>query len=192
MFYGCNDAKQALTYLEKAKDMYTAVADKYGSVKALHYISLCHGSLHEFDKAKDASLNALALHEELKGKGHPDTLVHLLSAADSLSAAGDLDQAEKLYKQALACARSAQEPSNAKLAECNLDLAQVCLKQKHPDDAEQYFKKALVHFDLLSKKEKRSLYDLPTAYAEFLRSNNRISESEQVAHNYLDVYAPAQ
>lgn len=190
-FYGCNDTTQALTYFEQAKEMYAAVADKYGSVKALHYISLCHASLHEFDKAKDASLNALALHEELKGKGHPDTLVHLISAADCAAAAGDLEQAGKLYKQALSTARTAQTPSNAKLAECNLDLAQICLKQNHPDDAEQYFKKAIVHFDLLSNKDKRSLYELPMAYSRFLRSTNRIAESEQVAHNYLDIYAPA-
>jgi tetratricopeptide (TPR) repeat protein len=159
-------------------------------VKTLHYISLCYGALKQYDAAAKTSLQALALHEAVKGTGHPDTITHLLSAADAIDAAGDKIGAEKLYKQALATARAATDPSNVRLAECNLELAQFYKKLDRKDEAEQYFKKALVHYEELNKKDKRSLYDLPLAYSQLLRELKRDEESDRLAHKYLNIYAP--
>jgi hypothetical protein len=156
----------------------------------LHYISLCYAALANYDKAAEASLNSLDLHEALLGKGHPDTLVHLLNAAKSLDLGGSTERAEQLYKQALQAAQSAKDPSNLSLTECNLDLAQFCRKHNKTEESEQYFRKALVHYDELSKKDKRSLYEVPLAYSELLRELKRFDDSDKLAHRYLDVYKP--
>ncbi|HEY9717925.1 MAG TPA: tetratricopeptide repeat protein, partial [Trichormus sp.] len=164
--------------------------DKYGIMKCLHYQSLCYSGLQQFDKSVEQAMRSLELHEQIAGKGHPDTIVHLLNAAQSLDAAGSTDKAEQLLKQALQSAKSAADPSNLCMAECYLELAQFC--RRHGDDvqSEQYFKTALVHYDALTKKQKRDLYEIPQAYSELLHGLKKNAESEEIAHRYLEVYSP--
>ena len=190
MLQKCQEPSEALTYLDKANSIFLAIGDKYGQVRALHYSGLSHGDLKNYDQASDFSLRALALHEELKGKDHPDTMVHILSAGDALSAAGKNDDAEKLYQLALHAARADANPNSVLLTECNLSLAQLYKKENKVDDAEQYFKKALIHYETLSKKDKRDLYELPLAYSQLLKELKKNQESENVNHKYLNVYAP--
>ncbi|CAN5651671.1 hypothetical protein BH10CYA1_BH10CYA1_14990 [soil metagenome] len=186
----CQEPKEALTYLDKANTIFSSLGDKFGQVKSLHYSGLSHGDLKNYDKASEFSLRALALHQQLKGKDHPDTIVHILSAGDALSAAGKTDDAEKLYQQALRTVRLDTNPSNVRLTECNLALAHLYKKESRTDDAEQCFKKALIHYENLSKKEKRDLYELPLAYSQLLKELKQTQESEHLEHKYLHVYAP--
>lgn len=186
----CRESKDALVYLDKANVIFQKLGDRYSQVKALHYSGLSQGDLKNFDAASEVSKRALALHEELKGKGHPDTIVHILSAGDAACAAGKNAEAEALYLQALHAARAADNPSSFLLTECNLALAQLYKKQNRLDDAEQCFKKAMIHYDDLSKREKRDLYELPLAYAQMLKEFHKDAESERFNHKYLNVYAP--
>lgn len=190
MLQKCQQPREALAYLDKANTIFAALGDKYGQVRALHYSSLGHGDLKNYELASKFSSRALTLHEELKGKGHPDTIVHLLAAGDALFAASQYQAAEKLYLQALHSVRSTQHPNNVRLTECNLALAQLYRKEKRLDDAEQYFKKSLIHYEDLSKKEKRDLYELPLAYSQLLKELHQGEESEHLNHKYLHVYAP--
>ncbi len=192
LHYRCNQFEDALDYLDKAKGVYTAINDKYGIMKCLHYQSLCHSGLQQYDKSAEKSLQSLELHEQIIGKGHPDTIVHMLNAAQSLDAGGSTDKAEQLLKQALHSAKSATDPSNLYLAECNLELAQFCRRHGDNNQSEQYFKAALVHYDALTKKQKRDLYEIPQAYSELLHGLKKNAESEEIAHRYLEVYAPHQ
>ena len=186
----CTDYAAALDYLNRANATYQAISDKLGSVKALHYISLCQSGLKNYDEAAKTSMQSLALHEELIGKGHPDTLIHLLNAAKALDSAGQSEKAGELYKQALSCASSSTSASNFNLAECNLDMAQFYKNHGKKDEAEHYFKTALAHYDELTKKEQRLLYELPLAYSQLLRDMRRNAESDQLAHQYLQIYSP--
>ncbi|MBS2000166.1 MAG: tetratricopeptide repeat protein [Cyanobacteria bacterium SZAS LIN-5] len=190
MLQKCQQPSEALVYLDKAHAIFAALGDKYGQVRALHYSSLSHGDMKNYEKASQCSARALAMHEELKGKGHPDTIVHLLAAGDALFAASKYDEAEKLYLQALHNVRSSEHPNNVRLTECNLALAQLYKKENRLDDSEQYFKKALIHYEDLSKKEKRDLYELPLAYSQLLKELQQGEESEHLNHKYLHVYAP--
>ncbi|HEY9733510.1 MAG TPA: tetratricopeptide repeat protein [Drouetiella sp.] len=190
MLQKCQQPEDALVYLDKANAIFQTLGDKYSQIKALHYTGLSHGDLKNFDAASDASKRALSLHEELAGKGHPDTVVHILSAGDAAAAATKYAEAEQLYLQALHTARNADNPSNLLLTECNLALAQLYKKQKRLDDAEQCFKKAMVHYEDLTKREKRDLYELPLAYSQLLKELNQSAESEHLNHKYLNVYAP--
>jgi tetratricopeptide (TPR) repeat protein len=190
LHYRCNQFEDALAYLDKAQQVYTAIDDKYGTMKCLHYQSLCYSGLQQFDKSVEQAMRSLELHEQIAGKGHPDTIVHLLNAAQSLDAAGSTDKAEQLLKQALQSAKSAADPSNLCMAECNLELAQFCRRHGDNDQSEQYFKAALVHYDALTKKQKRDLYEIPQAYSELLHGLKKNAESEEIAHRYLEVYAP--
>ena len=146
--------------------------------------------MKNYDEAAKTSLQALALHEEVKGKGHPDTLIHLLNAAKALDSSGQSEKAGELYKQALNSASSSPSVSNFNLAECNLDMAQFYKKQGKKDEAEHYFKTALSRYDELTKREQRLLYELPLAYSQLLRDMRRNAESDQLAHQYLQIYTP--
>jgi tetratricopeptide (TPR) repeat protein len=185
-----NRFDEALISFQKAHDLYAALGEKHGMIKSLHYMSLCHHALNNHDKAATSALQAHKLHEEHKGKEHPDTLVHLMNAADALDAAGKSDEAEKLYKQALSTAQHESRASNLNLAETNLELAQYYKRHGDKDSAEHHFKAALLHYDHLSKKEKRTLYELPLSYSKMLAELKRTAESEHLARKYLHVYAP--
>jgi hypothetical protein len=65
-------------------------------------------------------------------------------------------------------------------------------KENRFDDAEQCFKKSLIHYEALSKKDKRDLYELPLAYSQLLKELKQNQESEHLNHKYLNVYAPDQ
>lgn len=190
MLQKCQQPKEALVYLDRANSIFEALGDKHGQVRSLHYSGLSHGDMKNFDQAAQVSMRALNLHEQLKGQGHPDTVVHMLSAGDALAAASRDAEAEKLYLQALHTVKAAEHPSGLFLTQCNLALAQLCRKEKRTDDAEQYFKKAMIHYEDLSKKEKRELYELPLAYSQLLKELQQDQESEHLNHKYLNVYAP--
>lgn len=187
----CNEWKDSIDYFSRAQKLFEAAGDQYATVRTLHYKGLSLARLNQHKEAYQAFEAARNLHEQLKGKGHPDTLVHMLNAADESSATGDNALAEKTYKQALAHAQSARNPSNLRLAECNLELAQFYRKQSKTDEAEQYFRKALVHYDHLTHRQKRALYELPLAYSHMLKDLKREEESARMAHKYVHVFAPA-
>ncbi len=190
LLHRCNEFAEAQGYLERAITAFSAIDNKYGAAKSLHYMALCHTALNQHDKAAEASIKALHLHELTKQKGHQDTLVHILNAADSIDASGKQDEAEKLYKEALGHAEAGKPSSNFQLAQCNLEMAQFYKRHHKGDEAEHYFKKALVHYDHLNKKEKRSLYEVPLAYSHMLAELKRTEESDKLARKYLHVYAP--
>lgn len=192
LFHRCNQITEAVPYFERAQAAYSGANDKYGVIKSLHYLSLSHAALKRHDKALDASMQALQLHEQLKGKENGDTLVHLLNAADALDASGKDAEAEALYKRALEAAEHANPISNLRLTECNLELAQFYKNNDKLDQAEHYFKRAIVHYEHLDKREKRGLYELPLAYSKLLSDQKRNQESDNVAKKYLHVYAPGQ
>jgi tetratricopeptide (TPR) repeat protein len=114
----------------------------------------------------------------------------VLNAAKSFKAAGNFGKAEELCKQVLADSRQQEVQNNLILAETNLELAEIYEQQGQTDEAEHYYKKALTHYDELTKREKRTLYELPLSYSNLLKQLKRKQESEIIAHKYLDVYAP--
>lgn len=189
VLFKCNQFAEALPFLQKANDSYTALSDKSGTVKTLHYMALCHHALNDHDKALAMSMKALEMHEGHKGVGHPDTLVHLMNAADSADAAGKTDAAEKMYKQALDAIEAHPNRDNLRLTETNLELAQFYKRHGKIDQSEHYFKRALIHYEHLSKREKRNLYELPLAYSKLLGELKREGESDHLARKYLHVYS---
>lgn len=192
LLYHCNSFLEAIPYLERSKRVYAALNDDMGKAKVLHYIALCQTGLHQPQKAAEAALAALQTHEHFKGKGHQDALVHLLNAADSIDATGDSTRAEKMYKQALSSAEASKEPSNYRLTECNLELGEFYARHNAPDRAEHYFKRALVHYDLLPKRDRRTLYELPLAYSKLLSDLKRTEEADALSARYLSVYEPTR
>jgi tetratricopeptide (TPR) repeat protein len=190
LLYHCNNFAEAIPYLERAERSYVSLSDEYGKAKALHYISLCQAGLKQPGKAAEAALAALQTHEHFKGKGHNDTLVHLLNAADAVDAAGDTVKAEKLYQQALTSAEASKEPSNFRPTECNLELGEYYMRHNSREKAEQYFKRALVHYELLNKRDRRTLYELPLAYSTLLTDAKRTEEADALSSKYIDVFTP--
>lgn len=190
MLEECNNFTEALPYLERSKRTYEALKDDLGKSKSLHYIALCYTGMHQPAKASEASLAAFETHEHFKGKGHGDTLVHLLNAADSVDAMGEGPKAQKLYQQALQSAEAAKEPSNLRLAECNLEMGEFFLRHNEREKAEQYFKSAIVHYDALNKRDRRTLYELPLVYVKLLQDAHRDTEADELSTRYIDVFLP--
>jgi tetratricopeptide (TPR) repeat protein len=190
MLEQCNNYTEALPYLERATRTYEALKDELGKAKSLHFVAMCYSGMHQHAKAAEAALASLASHEHFKGKGDSDTLVHLLNAADSVDAQGDGARAQKLYQQALNAAEKAKEPNNMRIAECNLEMGEFFLRHNDRDKAEQYFKTAMVHYETLGKKDRRTLYELPMVYAKLLQDAHRDEEADEISKRYIDVFLP--
>lgn len=190
MLQQCNNYTEALPYLERARRTYEALKDDHGKAKSLHHIAMCYSGMKQHAKAAEAALAALDVHEHLKGKGHGDTLVHLLNAADAVDAQGDGARAQKLYQQALTSAETSKEPSNLRIAECNLEMGEFFLRHNDRDKAEQYFKTAMVHYDSLPKRERRTLYELPMVYVKMLQDAHRDAEADELSSKHIHVFLP--
>jgi tetratricopeptide (TPR) repeat protein len=102
LLYHCGQPEEALSYLIQASKI--EPASNSAKIPILHYIGLCHAKLKNLDKAEACYKQALQLHETVKGKGHPDGMVHLFNLARAIDEQGRTEEAEHLYKGALATA----------------------------------------------------------------------------------------
>lgn len=190
LYYKCNEPKNALIYLERAQKIFEAAGAKQQMVRNLHYIALCHSHLQDHKKSAVYNEKALVLQETEKGSQHIDTVVHLLNFAHAKSKSGEIKEAESIYKKALDRASKSTPVDELKLCECNAELANFYRLQKKFEAAEHYYLKALVHYDSLSKHDKRNLYALPHSYSVMLDQLKRSEESHHLAHKYLHVFKP--
>ncbi len=190
LYFKCNEPKVALSFFDRAQPIFEASGAKQPSIRNLHYIALCHSALQDHKKSVVFNEKALAMQENEKGSEHIDTVVHLLNLAHAKTRAGDTKNAESIYKKALLRAGNSSQPDELKLCECNTELANFYRTQKNFTQAEHYYQKALVHYENLSKHEKRNLYALPHSYSVMLDQLKRSEESHHLAHKYLHVFKP--
>jgi tetratricopeptide (TPR) repeat protein len=186
LLYHCNDPAGAIEYLQKA----STVADKSTPLKAsaYHYLGLCQAKLQHPSDAEAAYKQALAAQESLKGKGHPDTIVHLLNIAKVADEQGRTDEAEKIYQDAFDLLQKNSATKPMTLTECLIEMAHFYHRHNKPEESESYYKKALQTYETLSRVEQRKLYELPRAYADLLREQKRTKESDALARQYLHLY----
>ncbi len=194
MYYKCNEPKKALQYFSRAQKVFEARGPVCHEqlVRVLHYSALCHSSLQEHQKSIEYNEKALELQESKKGSYHADTAIHLLNLAHAKAKMGNASEAESLYLKAVERVSKANPPDELKLCECNSELANFYRQQKKFAKAEEFYKIALVHYQKLSKHEKRGLYSLPHSYSVMLGQLKRSEESDQMAHDYLHVFKPHQ
>jgi tetratricopeptide (TPR) repeat protein len=194
MYYKCNEPKKALPFFNQAQKIFEACGPSCHEqlVRVLHYSALCHSTLQEHQKSVEYNEKALLLQESTKGAKHADTAIHLLNLAHAKAKMGKASEAESLYVKALERVSNASTPDELKMCECNTELANFYRQQKKYAKAEEFYKKALAHYQKLSKHEKRGLYSLPHSYSVMLDQLKRSEESHQMAHDYLHVFKPHQ
>ena len=193
LLYHCNHPQDALEYLQRsAKISETNAANNAARVHALHYIGLCQAMLRSPAEAERAYKQALAVQESIKGKGHPDTIVHILNIARVADEQGRKDEAEKLYKDSLATLETARPADKYKytLTECQLELGHFYHRHNQNDEAENNYKRALQNYEALTRNQQRKLYELPRAYADLLKESKREKESDDMSKKYLNLYQP--
>lgn len=192
MYYRCNEPKKALAYFERAQKIFQACGSSCHEqmIRVLHYSALCHSAIQDHQKSAEFNEKALLLQESNKGAEHGDTYIHLLNLAHAKAKLGKTSDAETLYKKALDRVSNAKTPDELRLCECNAELANFYRLQKQFVKAENFYKKALVHYEKLAKHEKRALYSLPHSYSVMLDELKRSEESHQMAHDYLHVFKP--
>jgi len=194
MFYKCNEPKKALVFFNRAEIVFQACGPSAHEqlVRVLHYSALCHSTLQEHQKSIEYNQKALDLQESNKGSDHADTTIHLLNLAHAKAKIGKGTEAEGLYQKAIERAFNAKPQDELKLCECYSELANFYRMQKQYTKAEDFYKKALVPYQKLSKHEKRALYSLPHSYSLMLAQLKRSDESHHIAHEYLHVFKPHQ
>ncbi|HEY9785643.1 MAG TPA: tetratricopeptide repeat protein [Candidatus Obscuribacterales bacterium] len=188
--FKCSHFEEAIQHLKQAEKAYQALNDRSGQANALHYLGLCHAKLKDPAKAAEHYKEALRLKEETTGMEHPEAIVHKLSLATALDESGKNDEAEELYLKTLSNIKSAKQPHHLRLTECEVDIAHFYRRHGQKEKAEAHFKNALNSYELLSRHEKRKLYELPRAYASLLHELKRDSEGDAIAKKYLHVYSP--
>ncbi len=190
VMYQHNYNKEAIDYLNQALTVYEKLNDLPGRIKSLHYLGLCLAEEKSHDKAIDVYRKALALHCQLKGDKHPDTLVHQLNLARSLDSNGQSKEAEDLYKDAVNSATNYHTDARVKLIECSLEYSHFLKRHGRKAEAEKQLKEVLPVYESLSADLRRELYELPRAYSDLLRELKRDGEADALAKKHLDVFAP--
>ncbi|HEY9683768.1 MAG TPA: tetratricopeptide repeat protein [Oculatellaceae cyanobacterium] len=188
LLYHCNDAAGAIEFLQRA----AKISDKNPALKAsaFHYVGLCHAKLQHPSDAEEAYKQALAAQEAIKGKGHPDTIVHLLNIAKVADEQGRTDEAEKIYNDALDTLQKNTTTKPMTLTECLIEVAHFYHRHNKPEESESYYKRALQTYETLDRADQRRLYELPRAYADLLKEQKRTTESDAIAKQYLHLYEP--
>lgn len=191
LLYQCNHPQDALEYLRRAAkiDETRSVASELRAY-ALHYIGLCYAKLKEPVLAEKAYREALGVEESIKGKGHADTIVHILNIARVADEQGRPEEAEKLYNDSLVTLEKNTPADKFRLTECQLELGHFYHRHNQNDKAETHYKSALQSYEELTSDEQRKLYELPRAYADLLKETKRDKESEDMSRKYLNVYQP--
>jgi tetratricopeptide (TPR) repeat protein len=191
LLYSCNHPQDALEYLQRSvKINETTAAPGEAQVRALHYIGLCQAMLKSPAEAEKSYKQALAVQEAIKGKGHPDTIVHILNIAKVADEQGRKDEAEKLYKDSLGTLATALPADKYTLTECQLELGHFYHRHNQNDEAEKNYKSALQNYEELTRDQQRKLYELPRAYADLLKESKRDKESDDMSKKYLNLYQP--
>ncbi|MBA4074348.1 MAG: hypothetical protein C0508_04840 [Cyanobacteria bacterium PR.023] len=192
MYYQHNYNKEAIEYFKQSLAVYTKLDDAQGRVKAYHYLGLCYGEENQHAEAIDAYKKALQIHTKLKGDRHPDTYVHQLNLARSLDHTGNVEEAEKLYKDAVGAATENHRNAKIKLVECSLEYAHFLKRHKRGVEAEQMLKEILPTYEALSASDRRQLYELPRAYSDLLKELKQESAADAMARKHLNVFGPTK
>lgn len=192
MYYQHNYNKEAIEYFKQSLAVYTKLDDPQGRVKAYHYLGLCYGEENQHAEAIDAYKKALQIHTKLKGDRHPDTYVHQLNLARSLDHTGNVEEAEKLYKDAVGAATENHRNAKIKLVECTLEYAHFLKRHKRSIEAEQMLKEILPTYEALSSSDRRQLYELPRAYSDLLKELKQESAADAMARKHLNVFGPTK
>lgn len=192
MYYQHNYNKEAINYFKQAEAVYTKLDDAAGRVKCYHYLGLCYAEENQHAEAIDAYKKALQIHTKLKGDKHPDTFVHQLNLARSLDHTGSLEEAEKLYKDAVGAATENHRSAKIKLVECTLEYAHFLKRHNRSVEAEQMLKNILPTYETLSASDRRQLYELPRAYSDLLKELKQESAADAMARKHLNVFGPSK
>lgn len=192
MYYQHNYNKEAIDYFKQAETVYTKLDDAAGRVKCYHYLGLCYAEENSHAEAIDAYKKALQIHTKLKGDKHPDTYVHQLNLARSLDHTGSIEEAEKLYKEAVGAATENHRSAKIKLVECTLEYAHFLKRHNRSIEAEQMLKEILPTYETLSVSDRRQLYELPRAYSDLLKELKQDSAADAMARKHLNVFGPSK
>ena len=191
LLYNCNHPQDALEYLQRSSKINQTIAvNGQAQVRTLHYMGLCQAMLKSPAEAEKSYKQALAVQESIKGKGHPDTIVHILNIAKVADEQGRKDEAEKLYKDSLGTLEAARPADKYALTECQLELGHFYHRHNQNDEAEKNYKSALQNYETLTRNQQRKLYELPRAYADLLKESKRETESDDMSKKYLNLYQP--
>jgi tetratricopeptide (TPR) repeat protein len=191
MLYNCNHPQDALEYLQRSSKINQTIAvNSQAQVRTLHYIGLCQAMLKNPAEAEKSYKQALAVQESIKGKGHPDTIVHILNIAKVADEQGRKDEAEELYKDSLGTLEGARPADKYALTECQLELGHFYHRHNQNEEAEKSYKSALQNYETLTRDQQRKLYELPRAYADLLKESKREPESDDMSKKYLNLYQP--
>jgi tetratricopeptide (TPR) repeat protein len=192
MYYQHNYNKEAIDYFKQAEAVYTKLDDAAGRVKCYHYLGLCYAEENSHAEAIDAYKKALQIHTKLKGDKHPDTYVHQLNLARSLDHTGSIEEAEKLYKEAVGAATENHRSAKIKLVECTLEYAHFLKRHNRSIEAEKMLKEILPTYETLSASDRRQLYELPRAYSDLLKELKQDSAADAMARKHLNVFGPSK
>ncbi|MEO8594391.1 MAG: CHAT domain-containing protein [Candidatus Solibacter sp.] len=130
------DPKSAIPYLQRALSLAIEVKAFAGAAIWAGNLSECYSELHDWNEA--ASINQEAI--RLKTAAGVQTLYYnVLNAARIARGRGDLEEAARLYQQAMT--EGPRDPGV--LWESQAGLGAVSLQQKHPAEAVEHFEAAV-------------------------------------------------
>lgn len=144
LYSGSNDWKNAIRFFNKALEL-----------NATHAVNANTGSMHdwlseayiydkEFDRAVEHASTAVQIKKRILGENHPYTLFALLHLGQAYRGAKQVDEAEKVDRQALSVAQKLYPAGdNVTLADAYHQLANILAVQGKSGEAAENYSKSL-------------------------------------------------
>lgn len=131
--------KDAEYYLERSRQISEDIGYRMGVFRAVFNLANTKRNINEFEAALTLYDEALELHEELRPGTPPFRIIHSLGALHFM--AGDFEQAEENFRLSLTHSNTLDVPQG--LYHNNEGLAKVAEQRGEPEEAIEYYKKAL-------------------------------------------------
>lgn len=142
--------------------------------------------LHDFDQGERMLKAALKVAEEW-GPKDPRLGVTLNNLARLYQTQGRFDEAEAVFKRALAIAESERGPDHVDTAVGLSNLASLYSACKRYDRAEPLFVRALAVMEKAMGPDHPAVATILTNYAAMLRRSDRVSKAEELEIRVLDM-----
>ena len=194
IFNACKARDQAEPYLQQALVDAENAGDDAGLLTVLNEIMGFYRSQGRHQENMWMIQRAIELATRMRIEGSEAWTTTLINAATGLRAAKKYDQAEDLYRQALASAAKTLGPKDRRLAALHNNLSMLYSETDRPDQAEQELRQAMDILGNSSTDPSRDL-DLASTHTNLAlllmqRKDNpqALQEAWDQARTALDIY----
>jgi tetratricopeptide (TPR) repeat protein len=154
----------------------------------LNYAGMAFDDAALYDKAKSLYERALAIHEKIHGKEHPDVATSLNNLALLHKTQGHYDQAKPLFERSLAIDEKVYGPDHPDVATDLNNLASLHRTQGNYDQAKPLYERSLAILEKVHGKEHPHVATSLNNLAELHRTQGNYDQAKPLYERSLAIW----